>query len=268
VKKLLAILLCALFVAALVGCTGQTPEPAPPPNLPVDIPDEPPSLNEPMDSPDEPLLPEVSDSLTTFVSVHSEGLYVPISHILNGEEQLLVCDVYGVDLFTRRGLEEIFTLPNIEELCKIDVRDMFAPGSALPLHIENGWMMDTLHSNGDWDFFPEQVTYSTYTWQNQPNNAEWYGFMRAQLDEAGVETPVIIRNTWSFKWNGTPTVLVNFGNWIWNSNRWSIAAPNPPPPADLFKAVFPCRPLRGHWRASNSVVIAPGFELFYYFIPR
>ena len=98
-------------------------------------------------------------------------------------------------------------------------------------------IMDTIASNGDWDFFPAQVKYEKYTLENQPDNREWSDYFTAQLAAVFPNTPVVMTESWVFNWTGKKVAVVTASNAIVSGDENSLymggdnpspALPNPP----------------------------------------
>lgn len=74
--------------------------------------------------------------------------------------------------------------------------------------------LDTIASNGKWDFFPVKVIYKKYSQGIQPNQKKWEDYFGNQLDDASIKSPVIITESWTFDWDGIETAVVNASNAI------------------------------------------------------
>ncbi|WP_195279790.1 hypothetical protein [Clostridium sp. J1101437_171009_A5] len=63
-------------------------------------------------------------------------------------------------------------------------------------------------TDGEWDFFPSEVVYTSYDMDAQPTQPAWIDYFKQSLDSQGFDGPIIISESYSFSWNGLDTNLV------------------------------------------------------------
>ena len=169
------------------------------------------------------------------------SLYLPVSYMKD-----------GVQLFTEENWQKTFArtdsmymtsgdfekamknAPAADDINKIDGDAMYALG--------RNEHMNSIASNGSWDFFPVKVVYEKYTLEIQPDRAEWNDYFKGQIEwptylngtlsmDVPLSAPVVIAESWTFAWNGMETALVTSSNAILIGEYGEDAgvAPNPPP---------------------------------------
>lgn len=171
---------------------------------------------------------QIADS-TTYVYT-AQG-FLPISYVCNGKQ--LISE--GLSL---RELYNI--LPSAETLPKIEASQLYINNN-LPercCYNSHEVVMNTIASDGNWDFFPIKVRYEKYTLNNQPNRPEWTEYFKKKINQVSPDTPVIFEEAYFFDWNGdgTQSVIVNAGNTFEKAlsddffkGRDLPTAPTPPP---------------------------------------
>ena len=76
-------------------------------------------------------------------------------------------------------------------------------------------------SDGTWNFFPDDVQYNTYTPENQPDRGEWTAFFEESLQVMGLDAPVLIQTSASFRSNGREIALVTASN-VRATENWDL----------------------------------------------
>ena len=132
--------------------------------------------------------------------------FLPLSHIYNGN-QLFSGEI--------RLAENTSQLPTPESLQKIETSGMYV--DAVPqYHSYNSYepVMHTLASNGDWNFFPQQVKYEEYSLATQPDRDDWEAYFQKKLDDASANSPIVFQEAYFFESDkqDTQIVIVNAGN--------------------------------------------------------
>lgn len=134
-----------------------------------------------------------SNSVTYVAFDDADDTRYPVSCVQDGVQRL-VGDIGPVSL-----LDEAFLVAPSEQLSKMET-----DGS--------GCHVESIFSNGQWDFFPDSVETKTYSVQNQPVNSEWHRYFREKLTNLGCDSPVVIRNASTFLWNGKKAAVVTAEN--------------------------------------------------------
>lgn len=173
-------------------------------------------------------------------------LYLPVSYVKGGIQTLTEENWQK----TFAGTESMYMTsgdfekmmrdaPTTGDISKIDADAMYAPGSD---RRESDGRMDSISSNGAWDFFPAKVAYEKYTLESQPKRAEWSEYFKGEIErptysngslsaEIPLAAPVVITESWVFEWDGVEAALVTASNAILSGEYGGDAgaAPNPPP---------------------------------------
>lgn len=131
----------------------------------------------------------------TYIGI--DGVYFPISYVDHGE-QLLLGNLGSHSVFAEGLLKEA---PPADSLNKIDLPD-----------IDTDAGLDSIATNGTWDFFPDKATYQTYSFDNQPNESDWIEYFKKRLSASNYDGPIIIQESVTFQWDGIETAIVTASN--------------------------------------------------------
>lgn len=141
-------------------------------------------------------------------SSKSSIYFLPISCILDGE-QLLYGD-FGDSSERRLGTAmSLGRAPAAEKLVTVSVKEHMFVGTERP-----DYGFDLVAASGDWELFPEKVTYTSYDLEHQPQKPEWSEYFGKSLAEEGIDSPMVIKDTWAFQWDGVESVIVTATNAI------------------------------------------------------
>lgn len=69
-------------------------------------------------------------------------------------------------------------------------------------------------TNGDWELFPESVEYKAYSIRRQPAVSRWKNYFEKRLKKRSVNSPVVIKESYTFDWDDVKTELVTASNVI------------------------------------------------------
>jgi hypothetical protein len=194
---------------------------------------------------------------------------IPLSYVVAGEQRIAgfpsvdaggwYDGVWGWERFVAERAR--YTMDD-DTAVRISMDGMFADGSGNRLdpggylfdsHFESvserwGWRSEgSVHvrSGGDWDFFPIQVRYERYAFDDQPDQPEWTVFVKDTI--AGYEplywqeilladAPIVFTDAWFFTWDGLEMTVVNASNMADRGRTRDIDrsnfSPNPPPAED------------------------------------
>ena len=178
-RKIIAILLAAAFAAAGAGCAGQ-PDAGKAPETTR-------QLRETQST--APVEPEVPDAMT-YVAL--EDCVVPVSYTRWGKQILSE----EVDSLQGDGLLQ--GAPLAEELARIPAPE--------------GCGFDAVLSDGDWDFFPDSVEYRSYTPEAPSRHPDWTAYFQERLQELNCDSPLVLKESLRFLWNGVETAVVTASN--------------------------------------------------------
>jgi hypothetical protein len=114
--------------------------------------------------------------------------YTPVSFLVEGEQQLVGGDDDDWVTWRNHVFEIVKNAPSYDELPVIETP------------YETGWGFNTIASNGEWEFFPVDVRYESYTLDIQPDRPEWSAYFRS-ISSIPEDIPVIFTDAWVFDWN-------------------------------------------------------------------
>jgi len=170
----------------------------------------------------------------------------PLSYIVGGEQLLAETkrDWYTEEALniTRFGLQDPAIRPvDTNAMYAVDTPNRFGDGGVMYWDNYFAGLIAGLHSNGDWDFFPEQIKYEYYSLENQPDRPEWTASVKEIIANSGTpassgwhyigvtsvpEAPIVFLDAWVFTWGGIEMALVNASNLLQTDEKND---PNPPP---------------------------------------
>jgi len=67
-------------------------------------------------------------------------------------------------------------------------------------------------SSGGWNLFPDKVRYQKYDWNSQPDQDRWQRYFRKKLRGMSIDSPVVIKESYLFDWDGVRTEVVTASN--------------------------------------------------------
>lgn len=162
-----------------------------------------------------------SDALADSVTyVNLDDLYIPVSCIRGGK-QLFNGNMRLYSIDVSKFLKEA---PAAEELPKVS-----SP-------VSSG--LCTLASNGTWEFFPDAIEHQTYTPSEQPKQSEWTEYFQERLSDISSDSPVILRESSTFSWNGTDASIVTASNVVWEEGQAAGQPSNIQPVVYTITALF------------------------------
>lgn len=130
------------------------------------------------------------------VYITDDQSYILVSYIRNGLQQLEGewgpgCQPLDVLLENAPSPDSLVTvaLPHIYD----DIKS---------------YTLGPIVTDGEWDFFPSEVVYTSYDMDAQPTQPAWIDYFKQSLDSQGFDGPIIISESYSFSWNGLDTNLV------------------------------------------------------------
>lgn len=148
--------------------------------------------------------PEATDATTpadSITYIWSNQSSTPLSYIEGGTQRL-----WGEWMPASSPFETVLAdAPGAESIKQVPLPDCYNNSDST-----RNW--GPIASNGDWDFFPEDVSHVSFGLDNQPEQEEWQTYFRQKLDLADIDSPVIITETYSFSWNGHETAVVTASN--------------------------------------------------------
>lgn len=132
--------------------------------------------------------------------------FFPISCICDGEQFFAGDFQENSERFD--NLEAVLAMaPAVETLDLVDVKEHMFIGSNRP-----DYGFDWVATTGDWELFPEAITYTSYDLDHQPNVPEWAECFRNALAEYDIDSPVVIKDSWAFQWGGVESIIVTATN--------------------------------------------------------
>ena len=184
------------FLCFLAGCSAQSAV-APDPEQAMPSPST-------VVQPTPPAVPRsatLSDA-TTYIGIHPDGTggvsFVPVSYVSSGEQQLTGTH----HVYSQFSEEFLGVLPEAQTLPQTGFTDRSHPDSRFA----------AVASSGAWDLFPVQAVYTAYELDGQPDRTEWIDYFQAQLSAEGIDSPVVLVETWQFPWDGAETAVVTASN--------------------------------------------------------
>ena len=69
-------------------------------------------------------------------------------------------------------------------------------------------------TSGKWELFPGEVKYKLYSLRKQPAKSGWNRYFKKYLNKYTVDSPVVIKESYTFDWNGASMELVTASNVI------------------------------------------------------
>lgn len=67
-------------------------------------------------------------------------------------------------------------------------------------------------TSGKWELFPGEVRYQSYSLRKQPAKSGWNRYFKKYLKNHVVDSPVVIKESYTFDWNGVGMELVTASN--------------------------------------------------------
>lgn len=67
-------------------------------------------------------------------------------------------------------------------------------------------------TSGRWELFPDAVKYQAYSLRKQPQKTNWNHYFKKYLKKHAADSPVVIKESFTFDWNGEKMELVTASN--------------------------------------------------------
>ena len=67
-------------------------------------------------------------------------------------------------------------------------------------------------ASGSWELFPDTVRYQAYSLDRQPSKSSWNRYFKKYLKKHAADSPVVIKESYAFDWNGAKMELVTASN--------------------------------------------------------
>jgi len=140
-----------------------------------------------------------------FPDISGDGICLPVSYLKEGRQLLSGKQI--TNSYSQLVSGVLKDVPIWEELpFQIETDEfMYVKGK----HPDFSGMVA---SNGSWELFPDKVTYKTYNMRNQPAKLKWKRYFKKKLKEKAINSPVVIKESYTFDWNGIETELVTASN--------------------------------------------------------
>lgn len=149
---------------------------------------------------------QILTDAVTYVKFSNMTEAVPVSYVKNGE-QLLAGDgktpVYAHRLVDTIGKDA----PLVKDLVRQEEADETVYGKGKQPDVSC-----VVTTSGDWELFTDQLDYQVYSMQNQPSNGAWNRYFKKLLKKQSVDSPVVIKESYTFAWEGVKTDIVTASN--------------------------------------------------------
>lgn len=142
----------------------------------------------------------------TYIRFSNAEEAVPVSYVRNGK-QLLTGDgktPMHIHILADTLLKD--ALP-AEELVRWTYADTAASGKESQPDFSCMVMTD-----GDWELFLDSPQYQAYSMKNQPSDSKWHRYFKKLLKQQSVDSPVVIKESYTFDWGGVKTEVVTASN--------------------------------------------------------